>query len=54
MGPLPLTVKVVTNGSASVFSFRVQAPPSIRYSVHSTPVPPVPSVALSSTSTGAS
>ena len=46
-------MKVVTNGSAlPVFSLRVQAPPSTRYSVHSTPVPPVPSVALSVTSTG--
>ena len=51
--PLPLTVKVVTNGLAlPVFSFRVQPPPSIRYSVHSTPVPPAESVALSVTSTG--
>ena len=46
-------MKVVTNGSSSsVFSVRVKAPPSMRYSVHSTPVPPVPSVALSVTSTG--
>ena len=53
--PSPLTVKVVTNGSSSsVLSCRVKAPPSIRYSVHSTPVPPVPSVALSVTSTGPS
>ena len=53
--PSPLTMKVVTNGSSSsVFSLRVQAPLSTRYSVHSTPVPAVPSVALSVTSTGSS
>ena len=53
--PSALTMKVVTNGlSSSVFSVRVKAPPSMRYSVHSTPVPPVPSVALSVTSTGPS
>src|SRR5919108_594846 len=47
------TVKLVTNGLAlPVLSLRVQAPPSMRYSVHSTPVPLAPSVALSVTVTG--
>ncbi len=47
MLPLPVTLKVVTNGlSVAALSFRVQPPPSMRYSVHSTPVPPAPSVAL--------
>jgi hypothetical protein len=51
--PSPLTVNLLTNGEAfAVLLSRTHTPPSTRCSVQSTPVPVVPSVALSVTSTG--
>jgi hypothetical protein len=53
--PSPETVNVVANGSVcAVFVTRVNAPPSMRYSVQSTPVPEAPSLARSVTWTGLS